>query len=638
MLQSALLGPMEIRVNGQLRTPSAPMARRVLAVLLTHVDRVAPTELLIDELWGEHPPMRARKTVQTYIYQLRKLLSDDGGSTPDQGLVERHAHGYRLSLGGGRLDLCEFQESLRQGREALGRGQASDGAEALRRGLELWRGAALEDVEMGPVLAAQAAKLENLRLRALEQRIAADLARGLHHSLLEEIRDLTYAHPLHEEFCAQLMMAAERCGQRGEALAAYARLHRAMVEQLGLEPSERLQRLQRGALTGEERRAEAPAGPRARAARPAAAPFQLPAALRDFVGRRGELDRIERAVRGAGSSSGVRIVTVTGGPGVGKTEVALQVAHRLQGDFPDGQLGVRLHGEDGAARHPAETLEGLLTAAGFDRRSLPHRADELAAMFRGWAAARRFLLLLDDAAGSDQVLPLLPAGADNVVIVTSRCRFAELPGAVTSVELGPMPQSEALRLLTQVVGAERAGREPEAAAAVAARCEGMPAAIRAVGSRIAAWPSRGLADFAARLDDERQRLEELSSPHLNVRRYLIQSAGRLPRGAREVLTELSRTEETDVTVAYLARRLHRSAGSIERSVELLADCHMLTPLPRDGRHVLRVAPLFRLALALGTPEQRSEPAPATRDMVLRYSARARPVRRLAPLRGALRGA
>ncbi|HZG06081.1 MAG TPA: BTAD domain-containing putative transcriptional regulator [Streptomyces sp.] len=596
-------------MNGELRTPSAPMARRVLALLLTHADRVVPTELLIDELWSEQPPRRARKTVQTYIYQLRKTLSGDENAGQSQELVETHPHGYRLPLQDCHLDVKDFQALVREGREALARGRANEGAVALRRALDLWRGAPLEDVETGPVLAAQAARLEDLRIHALEQRIAADLALGAHQSLLEEIRDLTYQHPLHEEFCAQLMMAAKRCGQRGEALSAYARLRRAMAEQLGLEPSVRLQELQNRILAGQDERFPAPSR-----ADGSGALFQLPPAIGDFVGRRDVLDRIEYAVREARPAPEVRIVTVTGGPGVGKTQVALQVAHRLRKHFPDGQLKADMHLEDGTAQHPAEALRGLLVAVGYDRRCLPERTDDLARIFRGWAADRRFLLLLDDAAGRDQILPLLPAGADNTVIVTSRCRMAGLPGAVTSVDVGPMSEDEGSRLLAQVVGEERTAQEPDAAAAIAARCEGMPTAIRAIGSRIAAWPGRSLADFAARLADERRRLEELSSPDLDVRRYLVESADRLPSGAREVLTEVSRAGRTDVTVAHLARTLCRSVPSVERSVELLAAFHLLKPVVRNGSHVLRVSPLLRLAFAHG--EHTRAPVPVMRDVAI----------------------
>ncbi|MEW2066017.1 BTAD domain-containing putative transcriptional regulator [Streptomyces sp. NPDC007346] len=579
-------------MNGEPRTPSAPMARRVLALLLSHADRVVPMELLIDELWGEQPPKTARKTVQTYVYQLRKTLCGDEPPVQGQELLETHPHGYRLPLQGCRLDVQEFQTLLREGREALAQGRAGESAVLLRRSLELWRGAPLEGVETGPLLAAQTARLERLRIQALEQRIAADLALGGDQSLLEEIRDLTHHYPLHEEFCAQLMTAARRCGQRGEALSAYARLRRAMAEQLGLEPSARLRELQNGVLTGHDEPTRAPS--RAGAV---SAPFQLPPAIGDFVGRRDELDRIERALRETGALPGVRIVTVTGAPGMGKTQIALQVAHRLRADFPDGQLKASLHMEDGTAQPPAETLKELLAAVGHDRLSLPGRTDDLARMFRSWAAGRRFLLLLDDAAGREEVLPLLPAGVDNAVVVTSRWRMIGLPGAVTSLEVGLMPAADGRRLLANMIGTDRTAREPDAAAAIVARCEGMPTAIRAIGSRITAWPGRSLADFAARLTDERGRLEELSGPHLDVRRYLVGAADRLPQAAREVLAEISSAGDADVTVPYLAHVLRRSVPSIEHSVELLTAFRVLTPVMRDGRHVLRVPPLMRLAFA-----------------------------------------
>jgi DNA-binding SARP family transcriptional activator len=617
LLQLGLLGPMEIRVDGALRTPSAPMARRVLAVLLTRADRTVPTELLIDELWGDRPPKSARKAVQTYIHQLRKALGGHDGAGRSRPPVHTRPHGYLFALGDARLDLLDFQELLRRGRQALASGRTGEGAALLRDGLQLWRGAALEDVPAGPALAAHITTLENLRIRALEQRIAADLALGRHHALLDEIRSLTYDHPVHEEFCAQLMTAAARCGQRGEALSGYARLRRTLSEQLGLEPSARLRELQRAVLTGQDERVPLPGRPGSPAPpapdpRPAAVstPFQLPAALGDFVGRRAELDRIAQAVRGgAGRPSGVRVVTVTGGPGVGKTEVALQVADRLREHFPDGQLKATLHREDGTPQHPAETLKGLLVAVGHTAGALPEHTDDLARMFRGWAAGRRFLLLLDHAADRGQVLSLLPAGAGNTVLVTSRCRLAGLPGAVTSVALRPLTPVEAKELLAQVAGADRVACEPAAADAVVAACEGLPAAVRAVGSRIATWPRRSLADFAARLRDDHQRLAELSSPHLDLRRYLVESTERLPHGAREVLVQIAGAGQQDVPVAGLARRLRRSMASVERSAELLAAFHAVEPLVRDGVYVLRMAPLLRLAFAAG--EHGPEPVPAS---------------------------
>ncbi|MFG2329129.1 BTAD domain-containing putative transcriptional regulator [Streptomyces sp. NPDC048604] len=627
MLHFALLGPMEVRVDGELRTPTAPMARRVLAVLLAHGDRVVPTERFIEELWDDQPPKCARKTVQTYIYQLRKALAGRDGDNRGADPVETHPHGYRLPVRDGALDLLDFQHLVREGKDALARGRAREGAEALRRALDLWRGGVLEDVDTGPVLAAQTARVEDLRIQALERRIAADLTLGHDRAVLEETRDLTYEYPLHEEFCAQLMTAARRCGQRGEALSAYARLRRAMAQELGLEPSARLQELQRAVLAGGNERPAAPARPA-----DGPVPCQLPPAIAGFVGRGPEMRHIAMGLAPSAfpegvEPAGVRIVTVTGGLGVGKTEVALQVAHRMRRSFPDGQLKASLHLEDGTPKRPAEALRELLAAAGHDRADLPERTDDLARLFRGWAAGRRMVLLLDDAADAEQLGPLLPAGPGNAVIVTSRRRLEGLPGTVTSVGLGPLVEADGRRLLARVIGEERAAPEPGAVADVVAWCGGLPAAIRAVGSRIAAWPGRSLAEFAARLADDQVRLEELSSPHLDVRRYLVESADRLPHSARAVLTEISRAERVDVTVAYLARRLHRSVPSIERSVELLAAFHVIRPAVWNGEHLLCVPQLFRLAFANSARGRHTDPG--RRGAVGRLGVRTLTARRLA---------
>ncbi|WP_107473994.1 AfsR/SARP family transcriptional regulator [Streptomyces sp. TP-A0874] len=240
-----VLGPMEVLLDGEDLTPSAPMTRRTLAVLLLHANRVVPLSTLIDELWEGAPPRLARKTVQTYVYQLRQLL---GPLAPDA--IETRGSGYVLRLEAGELDLWEFERMSAEGRRALEDGDAEKAAVVLGEALDFWRGSAFADiVAPGPMLSARIAQVDDSRLHALELRIESELRLGRHRSLLGELFELTAIHPLHEEFTAQLMRAAYRSGRPGMALSAFTRLRSRLVEELGLEPSQRLCRLQQEVLS-----------------------------------------------------------------------------------------------------------------------------------------------------------------------------------------------------------------------------------------------------------------------------------------------------------------------------------------------------------------------------------------------------
>jgi DNA-binding SARP family transcriptional activator len=239
-----VLGPVQVLLDGDDVTPSAPMARRALAVLLLQTNRFVQLSMLVDELWEGAPPRLARKTVQTYVYQLRQAL---GPLSPE--VIETGANGYELHLGRGQLDLWEFESRSSEGRRALEAGDPESASLLLTEALDLWRGSAFADITSpGPMLSARIAQIDDSRLHTLELRIEAELRLGRHRSLLGELAELTALYPLHEEFTAQLMLAACRAGRRSMALVAFARLRRRLVEELGLEPSQRLRRLQEEAL------------------------------------------------------------------------------------------------------------------------------------------------------------------------------------------------------------------------------------------------------------------------------------------------------------------------------------------------------------------------------------------------------
>lgn len=246
-----VLGPLTAHERGVSIVPSAAKPRQLLALLALHADRVVTVPTLMEEIWGESIPRSAATTLQTYILQLRRRIaaSLEPGRHAKDVLVTRHG-GYVLRVRPGRLDYEEFDRLVAAGRRALEAGDDRTASEQLGRALSLWRGPALVDVRVGSVLELEVLRMEESRMAALERRIEADLRLGRHGELIPELQVLAARHPLHENFCGQLMVALHRAGNSWRALEAYQRLRGTLVSELGLEPSPRLQRIQQAVLSG----------------------------------------------------------------------------------------------------------------------------------------------------------------------------------------------------------------------------------------------------------------------------------------------------------------------------------------------------------------------------------------------------
>lgn len=253
-MEIAVLGPLVARQEQTSVVPSAAKPRQMLALLAIDSGREVGVRALTDELWGDRPPRSAAATLHTYVKQLRRLIAAALGPEPARGprdvLVRRHS-GYVLEAPPDGTDATRFERLARRGRAALEAGDAATASERLDEALRLWRGPALADVTPGRVLEAEVLRLEELRLTALEDRIAADLRLGRHDLLLGELTGLTTRFPLHERLHGQLMVALCRSGRTWQALEVYGRLRAAFVADLGLEPSQQLKRLHQAVLTGD---------------------------------------------------------------------------------------------------------------------------------------------------------------------------------------------------------------------------------------------------------------------------------------------------------------------------------------------------------------------------------------------------
>ncbi|MDA2812986.1 AfsR/SARP family transcriptional regulator [Nocardiopsis sp. RSe5-2] len=237
-----ILGDFEVRCDGRPRTPGAPKARQVLALLLVRSGEVVGVPALIEELWDGRPPRSAVSTVQSYVHQLRRRLGD--------GVIETRPAGYVLHLSPDALDACVFDRAVEEAQTALEQGDARAAARAAGAALDLWRGRMLGGVQPGRHLRGHLVRLEERRTRALELRLQAEMELGRHRELVAELREVVAAHPLNEWFHGLLIEALRRSGRRKEALDAYQDLRRVLRDELGLDPAPELQHLQREVLSG----------------------------------------------------------------------------------------------------------------------------------------------------------------------------------------------------------------------------------------------------------------------------------------------------------------------------------------------------------------------------------------------------
>ena len=249
MVQFKVLGTLEVLNGERICTPTPPKVRRVLSVLVMTANRIVHMDALIDELWGANPPKSAVTTVQTYICHLRRVFEKENLCTTHGDLLYTRPPGYVLRVSDDQLDARLFEQLTARGQELLERGCAHQASEVLRRALAMWTGPALANIQPGDVLQPYVVHLEERRISALELRIQADMALGRHRQIICELRSLVATFPLNEWFHEQLITALSHSGRRSEALQAYQHVRAVLNEELGVEPSPDLQRLQHDVLS-----------------------------------------------------------------------------------------------------------------------------------------------------------------------------------------------------------------------------------------------------------------------------------------------------------------------------------------------------------------------------------------------------
>jgi DNA-binding SARP family transcriptional activator len=554
-VQFRLLGPLELTAAGERVPIGGTRQRIVLATLLLEHGRVVPTERLVTAVWDGDPPATSRTQIQISISRLRALLAELGLADA----ILTHESGYLIRVPEPAVDLARYARLVADGRSAVRRRQAAEATATLRAALALWRGDAVSGIR-SRLLRSVALRLDEERLAVTEECIDLEIQTGRQHQVIGELRGLVAAHPLRERLHGQLMLALYRDGRQAEALEAYRTARQILVEEHGLDPSERLRALERAILDSEPGVAHPLAAP------DPVVPRQLPAEVRGFVGRTGPVREIRRFLT-AGPN---RVVTVSGPAGVGKTALALSAAYQLAGQFPDGQLFAHLRGSDSRPVPPAQVLDQFLRALGVAPATLPTEPAALASRYRSRVAGHRLLVFLDDAASARQVEPLLPAGPEAAVIITSRGALAGLRNA-GHVDLAAFSPEASRLLLSEVLGEARVAAEPAAAAAVADACGHLPLALQIAAAKLSVrrhWPIARMAD---RLGDESRRLDELSLDGGGIRASLLVSYEALGADARRLLLLLGALGATDFASWVAGPLLDVDAGDGADVLDELVD-------------------------------------------------------------------
>ncbi|GAB3465553.1 AfsR/SARP family transcriptional regulator [Actinophytocola sediminis] len=467
--------------------------RAFLAILLIRPGRPVAVGEIVDTLWGERPPTSAANSVHKHASKLRRLLEEHITPREQGRWLVRQDRSYLFRVAPEQLDLLSWRRLVERARLERDRQDLHRAFESYTGALRLWHG------RCGANLGGRIRQLPAFHAveREFESAVreVADLALVLGRAgqVLPMVREAAAADPLDEPMQARLLLVLAASGHQSRALSTYRAVRDRLADELGVDPGAEL-RLAYERVLRQEVGTVVP-----RRATPIVRPAQLPAAVPGFVGRTEALAALDAAATCTESGP---LTVLAGGPGIGKSALAVHWAHRGAHWFPDGQLYVDLRGSSPlGALDPADALRHFLTSLGQAPDSLPDSSADRGALFRSLLAGRRVLVVLDDAAAADQVRPLLPGGTGCLVLVTSRATLTGLRAmnGARSIAVDPLTPAEARCLLAVLVTEARVAAEPDAAAALGRLCEHHPVALRVAAVRLAAEPTRPIADYVREL-------------------------------------------------------------------------------------------------------------------------------------------
>jgi DNA-binding SARP family transcriptional activator/tetratricopeptide (TPR) repeat protein len=527
-----ILGQVELWAGGKRHDLGSRKARCVLAFLLCDLGHPVPAETLVSRIWGDEQSDSALKSLYENVSRLRKSLREAGGTGRE---LSQRSGSYVLDVSRQDVDAWQFRTLRDQARAAWARGDDERTIDLLNEADALWRGIPLDGLD-GDWAEGLQVRLNEERFAAARLRIEAGLRLGRHADLVGEIADLARQHPFDEALLDLHLRALHGSGRKAEALSAYLQAERRWREGYGGDLGPALRDLHQLMLRDDPTLSATPPPPGS--SHPVvidAAPLPVPSSTMprdnpDFTGRAGELGTLASWLDSDEARSSVPIAVISGMAGVGKTALAVHIAHHLRERYPEQVfVPLRANDADEAPLKPATALGRLLRRLGVPDTVIPADSEDRAELLRFKLTGRNALILLDDALDASQVLPLLPGVPGCLVLVTTRRRTLILPGMLP-LPLGPMPHADAAVLFSRTAGAGPHTSADQASVSRLVRlCGHVPLRIQLAGRQLRVHSAWSASDLVSRFSDGGSGKRDMTAQLELSYRYLTADQQRLFR-------------------------------------------------------------------------------------------------------------
>jgi len=643
-LAFGILGPVRAWRGGAEVNLGSPKQRGLLSLLLLRTGRAVSQSEILDALWDQDMPACAGNVIHRYVAGLRKALEPDRRIRSTAQVLTSVSGAYLLRIDRSQLDLCTVEDGLARARELRDSGRLAEALQVFESLLAVWQGTPLTGIRC-PFAALERSRLVELRTTVAEERVEVMVSLGRNADAVAELSALVQEHPLRERLRGLLMLALYRGGRQAEALRLFRETRRILIDELGVEPSQDLQRLHERMLAGapslflpavavtaeqvpQAGRRQAglpPTGKSMVEVSPAAGrpviPAQLPHDLPNFAGREAQLAAIgallDRSANVPGEGNG-EIVVIDGPAGVGKTALAIHFAHLAAHRFDHGQIYVNLRGFD-PARPPLsadDALDRILQSLAIDASLIPASLDAKSALYRSLLAGKRPLITLDNAVSAEQIRPLLPGKADFLSLITSRNQLSDLIArdGAERVHLPVFTADEAITLLRKISGG-RTDADPDAAAEVARLCGYLPLALRIAAQRIVSRPNVRLADLVREFARENRRLDLFNlgdDGASGVRTAFSCSYQALPTAAADMFRRLGQHPDPEISLSTVASLAQIKPAEARQVLHSLAQVHLLDEIAHDRYSIPVLEHAYARELAAAT-EMGAGAAPAVQD-------------------------